>query len=147
MVRGALAGTAAAGAWAVAEPAVARLVRPPAGYSDVRLLGPLIPGSGQRWRAAGLAAHLANGALFGAAFARAGARGWRRGLAAAQAENLALWPVMALLDRVHPDRRSGAWPPLVRNRRVFAYEVAVHALFGMTFGALAGSGQRSKSES
>jgi hypothetical protein len=147
MVRGALAGTAAAGAWAVAEPAVARLVRPPAGYSDVRLLGPLLTGDGRRWRAAGLAAHLANGALFGAAFARAGARGWRQGLAAAQAENLALWPIMAVLDRVHPDRRSGAWPPLVRNRRVFAYEVAVHALFGVTLGALAGSGQRSKSAS
>jgi len=147
MVRGALAGTAAAGAWAVAEPAVARLVRPPAGYSDVRLLGPLLTGDGRRWRAAGLAAHLANGALFGAAFARAGARGWRQGLAAAQAENLALWPIMAVLDRVHPDRRSGAWPPLVRNRRVFAYEVAVHAVFGVTLGALAGSGQRSKSAS
>ena len=147
MVRGALAGTAAAGAWAAAEPAVARLVRPPAGYSDVRLLGPLLTGDGRRWRAAGLAAHLANGALFGAAFARAGARGWRQGLAAAQAENLALWPIMAVLDRVHPDRRSGAWPPLVRNRRVFAYEVAVHALFGVTLGALAGSGQRSKSAS
>lgn len=147
MIRGALAGTAAAAAWAAAEPAVARLVRPPAGYSDVRLLGPLLPGGGTRWRAVGLAAHLANGALFGAAFARAGAHGWRQGLAAAQAENLALWPVMALLDRVHPDRRSGAWPALVRNRRVLAYEVAVHALFGVTLGALAGSGQRSKSAS
>jgi hypothetical protein len=77
-----------------------------------------------------------NGALFGAAFARAGAQGWRRGLAAAQAENVALWPVMILLDRVHPDRRSGAWPPLARNGRVFAYEVAVHALFGAVLGYL-----------
>ena len=144
MIRGALAGTAAAAAWAAAEPAVARLVRPPAGYSDLRLLGALLTGGGQRWRAAGLAAHLANGALFGAAFARVGAHGWRQGLAAAQAENLALWPVMDLLDHIHPDRRSGVWPPLVRNRRIFAYEVAVHALFGVTLGALAGSGQRSK---
>jgi hypothetical protein len=147
MIRGALAGTAAAAAWASAEPAVARLVRPPDGYSDVRLLGHLLTGGGKQWRAAGLAAHLANGALFGAAFARAGAHGWRQGLIAAQAENLALWPVMALLDRIHPDRRSGTWPALVRNRRVFAYEVAVHALFGVTLGALAGSGQRSKSAS
>jgi hypothetical protein len=147
MSRGALAGTAAAAAWVAAEPAVARLVRPPAGYSDVRLLGPLLTGDGKRWRAAGVAAHLANGALFGAAFARAGAHGWRQGLAAAQAENLALWPVLALFDRVHPDRRSGAWPRLVRNRRVFAYEVVVHALFGVTLGALAGPAQRSKSAS
>jgi hypothetical protein len=147
MVRGALAGAAAAAAWAAAEPAVARLVRPPAGYSDVRLLGGLLSGDEKRWRAAGLAAHLANGALFGAAFARAGGHGWRRGLVAAQAENAALWPLMALVDRLHPDRRSGAWPALVGNRRVFAYEAAVHTVFGVALGALAGSGQRSKSAS
>jgi len=52
-------------------------------------------------------------------------------------ENLALWPGMAVLDRVHPDRRSGAWPPLLTNGRVFAYEAAVHALFGVVLGALA----------
>ncbi|MGH3056964.1 MAG: hypothetical protein ACRDNA_05065 [Gaiellaceae bacterium] len=136
MNRGALAGAVAAAVWAAAEPGIARLVRPPTGYSDIRLLGALLTGDGRRWRAAGLGAHLVNGALFGAAFSRAGARGWRQGLAAAQAENLALWPVMALLDRVHPDRRSGVWPPLAGHRRVFAYEVAVHALFGTVLGAL-----------
>lgn len=137
----------AAAVWAAAEPGVARLVGPPAGYSDVRLLGALLTGDGKRWRAAGLAAHFVNGALFGAAFARLGARGWRQGLLAAQAENVVLWPCMTLLDRIHPDRRSGAWPGLAGNRRVFAYEVAVHALFGVTLGALSGRAQRSKSAS
>lgn len=144
MIRGAVAGAAAAAVWAAAEPGVARLVRPPAGYSDVRLLGALLTGGGRRWRAAGLGAHVVNGALFGAAFARVGAQGWRQGLAAAQAENLALWPVMALLDRIHPDRRSGAWPPLAGHRRVFAYELAVHALFGVVLGVLSGRSPRSE---
>ena len=58
-------------------------------------------------------------------------------LAAAQAESLLLWPGMAVLDRVHPDRRSGRWPPLLTDGRVFAYEAAVHALFGAVLGALA----------
>jgi hypothetical protein len=147
VLRGALAGAAAAAVWAAAEPGVARLVGPPAGYSDLRLLGALLTGDGQRWRAVGLAAHLGNGALFGAAFARLGARGWRQGLAAAQAENVVLWPCMALLDHIHPDRRSGAWPGLAGHRRVFAYEVAVHALFGVTLGVLCGRAQRSKSSS
>lgn len=147
MMRGALAGAAAAAVWAAAEPGVARLVGPPAGYSDIRLLGALLTGDGKRWRAAGLATHLVNGALFGTVFARLGARGWRQGLVAAQAENVVLWPCMALLDRVHPDRRSGAWPRLAGHRRVFAYEVAVHALFGATLGALGGRAQRSKSPS
>lgn len=141
MVRGALAGMAAAAAWAAVEPAVARVCRPPAGYSDVRLLGALVTREAS-WRAAGLAAHLANGAVFGALFARAGGHGWRQGLAAAEAENVVLWPGMAVPDRIHPDRRSGAWPPLLRNGRVFAYECAVHAVFGIVVGALVGA-QRS----
>jgi hypothetical protein len=49
---------------------------------------------------------------------------------------------MALLDRIHPDRRSGTWPRLASNRRVFAYEVAVHSLFGVTLGALSGRSRR-----
>jgi hypothetical protein len=125
-----LAGIAAAGVWAAAEPALGRFLRVP--YSDLRLLQGLT-GRGPR---TALALHLANGALFGAAFERAGGRGVVRGLVAAQAENLALWPGMAIVDRVHPDRRAGAWPPLLGNARVFAYEVTVHAFFGAVLGLL-----------
>jgi len=137
VIRGALAGVAAAAVWAAAEPAAGGLFRTPEGYSDVRLLGALATRGSRRWRQAGLGAHLVNGAVFGAVFAARGGRGWKQGLAAAQVENLALWPGMAVLDRVHPDRRSGAWPPLLTNGRVFAYEAAVHALFGVVLGALA----------
>ena len=126
----------AAAAWAAAEPVAARLVRPPPGYSDLRLLGAVLAGDKGAWAPVGLGAHLANGAVFGAAFAGLGGRGWRQGLAAAQVENLALWPAMALVDRIHPDRRRGAWPPLVTNRRVFAYEAGVHAVFGVVLGVL-----------
>jgi hypothetical protein len=133
MRRGILAGAAGAAVWAAAEPVLGRLLRTP--YSDTRLLGAMVAG-GQHWRAAGVAAHCANGALFGAAFERLGGHGVGRGVAAAQVENLVLWPGMAVVDRVHPDRRSGAWPPLLKNGRVFAYEVATHALFGAVLGAL-----------
>jgi hypothetical protein len=43
---------------------------------------------------------------------------------------------MAVVDRVHPDRRDGTWPPLLLNGRVFAYEAAMHALFGAVLGVL-----------
>lgn len=142
MRRGALAGITAAAAWAAAEPLVAKAFGPPAGYSDVRMLGGLLT-RGSGWRAVGLGAHLANGAVFGAAFTAAGGRGWRQGLVAAQAENLALWPAMAIVDKLHPDCRSGAWPPLIANARVFGYEAAVHGLFGVVLGVLAGAPQRS----
>jgi len=136
MLRGAFAGIAAATAWAAAEPLGRRLAGPPMSYSDVRLLG--APLAGKRCRPVGLALHLGNGAVFGAVFRLLGGRGWKQGLAAAQAENVALWPAMAVVDRLHPERRSGAWPPLVTNGRVFAYEVAMHAVFGVTLGLLAG---------
>lgn len=125
-----MAGTAA---WAAAEPALGRLFGVP--YSDVRLLGATVT-RGSSWRPAGLALHLVNGAVFGAVFERLGGRGWKQGIAAAELENLALWPGMAAVDRLHPDRRSGAWPPLLLNGRVFAYEAATHALFGAVLGAL-----------
>ena len=104
-------------------------------YSDVRLLGRVVTRR-RGWPAVGLAVHLANGAVFGAAFARLGLRGTRQGVAAAQLENLLLWPGMLVLDRIHPDRRSGAWPPLFTDRRVVGYEIAAHALFGALLGRL-----------
>jgi hypothetical protein len=119
--------------WAAAEPLGQRLFG--TRYSDVRLLGAMLP-TGKSWRVVGTALHLANGAMFGAGFQRLGWFGWRRGLLAAQLENLVLWPGMAVVDRVHPDRRSGVWPPLLLNPRVFAYEAAMHAVFGVVLGLL-----------
>jgi hypothetical protein len=104
-------------------------------FSDLRLLGRSVT-AGPRWRWAGLALHLGNGAIFGAVFERLGGHGVGQGLLAAQFENAVLWPGMAVVDRLHPDRRSGAWPPLLRNARVFAREAAVHALFGAVLGRL-----------
>jgi len=122
--------------WAAAEPVVRRVFR--TDYSDVRLLG--APLSRRHWRAAGAVVHLANGAAAGLLFHRLGLRGWRAGIVAAQVENVLLWPGMAVVDRLHPDRRSGAWPPLMGSRRVFAQEVVVHALFGAVLGALVRDG-------
>ena len=130
-MRGMLAGIVAAGIWAAAEPALGRALGVP-WYSDRRLLGGLFrvgPG-------AAIAIHLVNGAAFGATFERLGLRGPVSGVVMAQAESLSLWPAMSVVDRVHEDRRSGAWPTLWGNRRVFAYEVAAHALFGAVLGGL-----------
>ena len=143
MMRGVFGGVVAAAAWAAAEPLGRRLFRPPAGYSDLRLLGAVVT-RGPAWKPAGLALHLCNGAVFGAVFERLGGRGVGQGILAAQAENLALWPGMAVVDHLHPDRRSGAWPPLLRNGRVFAYEAAVHALFGAVLGVLLRRGGRTR---
>jgi hypothetical protein len=137
--RGALAGAVAAAAWAAAEPLAGRVLGT-GGFTDVGLLGRLVPGAGRRWPAAGALVHAANGALFGALFVLAGGRGPRAGLAWAMAEAAATWPGMALIDRLHPDRRSGRWPPLATNPRVMAQEAAMHALFGLVLGLLVPAG-------
>jgi hypothetical protein len=125
-----LAGAAAALMWAAAEPAARRFFRTP--YSDLGLLvgltGPRVPRA--------LAVHVANGAVFGALLARFGGGGVRRAVLAAEAENLTLWPAMAVVERVHPRCRDGTWPPLFLNTRVFAYEAVMHALFGVVLGSL-----------
>ena len=130
--RGAVAGAAAALAWSALEPLAARALG--TDYSDTRLLGGLIRRGGRGWRVAGVAAHVANGALAGALFARAGLRGPVAGVAAAQVEGLLAWPGMAVMDRVHPDRRSGRWPRLLTDRRVFAQEALMHGVYGALLG-------------
>lgn len=130
-MRGMLAGIVAAGVWAAAEPALGRALGVP-WYSDRRLLGGLFRVGPE----AAIAIHLVNGAVFGATFERLGLRGPVSGVVMAQAESLSLWPAMSVVDHVHEDRRSGAWPPLWGNRSVFAYEVAAHALFGAVLGGL-----------
>jgi hypothetical protein len=134
IVPGIMAGAAAAGVWAAAEPVLAGALG--TGYTDVRFLGRFLP-SGRAWRVAGLAWHMANGAAFGAAFARVGGRGWKQGLAAAQAENALTWPLLPVVSRRHPDYRCVRWRS-ARGQRIFAQEVAMHALFGMLLGGLAG---------
>jgi hypothetical protein len=124
-------------AWAASEPLLRRAFRTP--YSDVRLLGRMAT-RGRLWPVAGTAIHVANGAVFGLVWSRIGGGGWKRGVVAAELENLVLWaPTMAFVDRYHPDRRRGALPPLLRNPRVFGYEVVTHALFGAILGLLTDS--------
>jgi hypothetical protein len=132
-VRGALAGALAAALWAAAEPTLGRAFGTP--FSDVRLLGRTVT-RGRLWPVAGVVLHVGNGAAFGWAFEWLGGRGLKRGVIVAELENLVLWPAILIVDRVHPDRRSGGWPRLVSDPRTFGLEVTTHALFGATLGVL-----------
>jgi hypothetical protein len=114
------AGAASAAVWALAEIPLSRALG--TGFTDVGLLARQSRLPGRAGTAAGLAAHIANGALFGAGFALAGGRGAAQGLAAAELEGTLLWPVVAVIDREH------------FTKRVFAQEVVTHALFGIVLG-------------
>jgi hypothetical protein len=132
-LKAALAGMTAAGVWIAAEPALRRMVDGP--HQELRLIGRMLAPE-RSWKRVGLAVHLMNGAMFGIAFDRLGGRGVRQGVIVAQIENTVLWPTMLIVDRLHPDVRDGTWPPLARDRRVIAQEVAAHVVFGAVLGAI-----------
>jgi hypothetical protein len=132
-LRGALAGAAAAVAWRACDPLLKRVFG--TSYADAELAGPFLT-RGPLQPLVNVAAHTAAGAGFGHLFERFGGRGVRQGVVAALVENTVLWPGMIVLDRVHPARRDGTWPPLFANPRVFAQSTAGHALFGAVLGLL-----------
>ncbi len=119
-VRAAVAGAVAAAVWGLQEPLDQRVFR--CEYSDVELLG-------RGNRAVGFAVHALNGAAFGLAFdlvrSRVDVEPRRLAVALALAEDVALWPLIGLVDR-----------SLVTNPRAFAQSVYRHALFGVILGRL-----------
>lgn len=136
--RAAAAGAVAATVWGLQEPLDQRIAR--CDFSDIAILGKGVT-RGPGWRAAGLALHAANGALFGLAFHEARRRlevpPRRLALGMAMAEHAASWPLCALVDRFHPARGEPGVPPLLTNGRAFAQATWRHALFGAVLGRLA----------
>jgi hypothetical protein len=135
ILRGALAGTAAAAVWAAQQPLDRRVFG--VAYDDTELLGRWVVPSG-RWQPAGVAMHLANGAVFGGAYAVVAPSlpvpPVLRGPLAGLAEHLATWPGTAVVDRVHPAR--GDMPALWGSGRAFAQAAWRHVLFGFVLGEL-----------
>jgi len=135
--RPAAAGAAAACVWAALEPLDIRLFRND--YSDVAMLGKLVTRS-RAWPVAGIAVHTANGALFGLAVdalrRRTSVPPRHLALGLALAESFALFPLGALIDRVHPARGSAGVGQFF-NARGLGQQTARHAVFGLVLGRLA----------
>jgi hypothetical protein len=133
--RGALAGAVAAAVWAAQSPLDSRMFG--VAYLDQELLGKWVT-RGRGWHPVGWALHLANGALFGAVYANLAPRlplpVWARGPAAGLAEHLATWPLVPIVDRVHPARDD--LPALSGSARAFAQATWRHVLFGAVVGEL-----------
>lgn len=135
LAAGGAAGTAL---WALLQPIDQRLLR--RGYDDVELLGWLVRPDGRGARRAGWLLHVTNGALFGLAYSELHRRlprdvsPRRAALAMAQVEHVGLYPLAALLDRVHPARGrvAAAFGP-----RQFVQAAWRHAILGMVLGEVA----------
>lgn len=105
--------------------------------NDLRLLAGLLPGGAPHWPWLGLLMHCVNGAALGVLYGRLRTRlphpGWKGGLLFAVTENFILWPVLLVLDRIHPEVRAGRLEPF--NRPVpFLQEVWRHVAYGVTLG-------------
>ena len=137
-LRSAAAGATAATVWALQEPLDQRLLR--CDYSDVAVLGKALT-RGTGWRAAGLAIHALNGALFGLAHYELcrmlPVASRKLALGMALAEHVSLYPFCSLVDRYHPARGEPGIPPLLTNWRAFTQATWRHALFGTLLGRLA----------
>lgn len=134
-VRGAMAGTVAAGVWAAQQPADRAIFG--VDYDDTELLGKAFT-RGRAWPLLGLALHLGNGALLGAAYAGVAPRmpvpSWARGPLVALGEHLATWPLTIAVARLHPAREE--LPRLAGSWRAFAQATWRHLLFGVVLGEL-----------
>ncbi len=138
MLRGALAGAAAAGLWAAQQPLDKRFFG--VDYDDAQFLGSAL--TRERGTPAtlaiGTALHVANGAVFGALYAAAspsvGGPGVARGVAAGLTEHVATWPLTRLIGAMHPVGTT--FPRLWGDRRAFAQAAWRHALFGAALGVL-----------
>jgi len=127
----------AAAVWAVQEPLDQRLFR--CDYSDVAVLGKAVA-RGRHWWTAGLVIHAANGVVFGLVYdglrRRTRTGPVRLAVALALVEHLALFPLVHVVDRVHPAGGEEGVPTLAGNRRAFAQATWRHALFGAVLGGL-----------
>lgn len=129
----AAAGLAAGLAWRALEPRLQRLFGHP--YSDPELLTSFIT-RGRLQPLLDYCVQGSGGAAFGSVFARLGGRGTTRAIAATLGENAVLLALSPLVDRWHPDVRSGRWPPLTGNARAAAVSVSGHLLYALLLGAL-----------
>ena len=134
-LRGAVSGAVAAAVWALQQPLDKALFS--SGYDDVELLGKAITRDAG-WLPIGLGIHMADGALFGAVYSNVASAipvaPALRGPVAALAEHVALWPLVALTDRLHPARAD--LPTLRGNRVAFLQAAWRHLLFGFVLGEL-----------
>ena len=134
-LRGAVSGAVAAAVWGLQQPLDKRVFS--SRYDDVELLGKAVT-RGDGWLAVGFALHMGNGAAFGAAYANVAPAlpvpTALRGPLAGLTEHFALWPLVAVTDRLHPARAD--LPRLRGNRPAFLQAIWRHLLFGLVLGEL-----------
>jgi hypothetical protein len=134
-LRGAVSGAVAAAVWGLQQPLdkLAFSSR----YDDIELLGKAAT-RGDAWYPVGLAVHMGNGALFGALYANVAPTlpfpPALRGPAAGLLEHVALWPLGAVTDRLHPARDD--IPRLRGNKAAWLQAAWRHLLFGVVLGEL-----------
>jgi hypothetical protein len=132
------AGLGAGAAYLVAQEIDRRITNPRS--NDLILVGGLVTCRPELWRPLGLLNHMLASVTFAFFFEwivapRLFGPYWLRGMLTFQAENASFWPLVLLIDRLHPAVKTGDMARL--NQPVyFAQEVWRHLAFGIVLGAL-----------
>ena len=144
--RGIAAGLVAGVAYLAAQTLDLRLL--PTRTDDLAIPGRLFSAAPRLWRPIGALMHLVFGAFLGALYAgwprrRLTARRapWEAGVLFLLVENAVLYPLLALLHRLHPAWRTGLLESYYRPLTA-AQQVWRHAVFGAALGALLGRPRR-----
>lgn len=136
LIAGALAGLAGGAAFAAVMKLDIKLSGEP--VDDFQLLAGFGP-TKDSWHIAGPAIHAVNSVAVGSVYSVVNEHlpgpGWARGLTFAMIENTLLWPIIIVLDRVHPAIRSGDLPTFNRPWPFVAENIR-HAAFGIVLGAV-----------
>ena len=133
-----VAGLVAGLAFVAEEMVDERLLQPV--YSDMKLLGYAVTRRSPQWWIAALILHEFNSLVFAFVYSRIlgpylPGRGWQRGLLMALLEGNGLWPLVYVMNGIHPGIKSGAMPPIGGWRDILAGELR-HIAFGLVLGLL-----------
>ncbi len=136
LIAGAMGGLAGGAAFAAAMKLDIKLSGEP--VDDFQLLAGFGP-TRDHWQIAGPIVHAVNSVAVGTVYSMVNERlpgpGWMRGLTFAMIENTVLWPVIIVLDQVHPAIKSGELPTFNRPWPFIAENIR-HAAFGIVLGAI-----------
>ena len=144
LLRTVATGMAAGSAFLAATWLDSRLSRYP--FNDVKLVGQMLTTRSPMWQLQGLAGHygfsIVMTLLYGRVFySRLPGPPVLRGITFLQIENLALYPLVYLLDSFHAGMRAGEVPSM-GNMKIFMGQALRHVAFAAVLGAMYRGGRK-----
>ena len=107
-------------------------------FNDLKLVGQMFTTRSPLWQLQGLAGHYGFSVIMALLYVRYGRQrlrgpGWLRGIIFLLMENVLLYPLGLVADRMHAGIKYGQLPPVL-NRKTFFGQLIRHVAFGAVLG-------------